>query len=82
MIDKTLYLADLDGTLLAPDQSLSPFTVQVINHLLDQGMIFTYATARSYHSAHPLTRELHLRCPVIVNNGAFILKNGTWGKAA
>ena len=78
MNSQTLYLTDLDGTLLTPRQQLSPFTIQTINHLISKGMLFTYATARSHHSASSLTQALCLTAPIIVNNGAFILENGTW----
>ncbi len=46
-MEKTLYVSDLDGTLLTPEQRLSPFTVRVLEYLLGQGVAFTYATARS-----------------------------------
>ena len=29
-MEKTLYVSDLDGTLLTPEQRLSPFTVRVL----------------------------------------------------
>ena len=44
----TLYVSDLDGTLLNSNQTLSPFTIQTINQLVSDGMLFSYATARSY----------------------------------
>ena len=75
---KTLYISDLDGTLLTPEPSLSPFTVDVIQRLTQKGMLFSYATARSYHTSSLLTKGLPMRIPIIVNNGAFILENGTW----
>ena len=71
-MDKTLYVSDLDGTLLTPREDLSPFTTRVLNRLVEQGMAFTYATARSQHSADVVTRGLTKSLPVIVYNGAFI----------
>lgn len=47
---KTLYVSDLDGTLLNSKQHTSSYTNQVINQLVDEGMLFSYATARSYYS--------------------------------
>ena len=32
---KTLYVTDLDGTLLRHDESLSEFTITTINQLID-----------------------------------------------
>ena len=71
-MDKTLYVSDLDGTLLTPREDLSPFTIRVLNRLVEQGMAFTYATARSQHSADVVTRGLTKSLPVIIYNGAFI----------
>ena len=75
---KTLFISDLDGTLLTPDPSITPFTVDVIQRLTQKGMLFSYATARSHHTSSLLTKGLPTHIPIIVNNGAFILENGTW----
>ena len=47
----TLYVSDLDGTLLRSNESTSEYTNHVINSLVDKGMIFSYATARSLITA-------------------------------
>ncbi len=69
---KTLYVTDLDGTLLQNDQTLSTETVRILNELLDQGLCFTYATGRSFNSAAPITKPLHLILPVITRDGCII----------
>ena len=70
----TLYVTDLDGTFLRSDTSISDYTVRTINRLIDErGVLFTYATARSFASAFPLVKKLDLRCPAITFNGAFIV---------
>ena len=74
---KTLYVSDLDGTLLRRDKTVSEFTVRTINELTAQGMLFSYATARSYVTASRLTRGITSHIPVIIYNGAFILEHGT-----
>lgn len=68
----TLYISDLDGTLLQKDATLSSFTIQTINTLVEQGLHFTYATARSIVTAKKVTQGLQLRDPVIVHNGTFL----------
>ncbi len=42
---KTLYVSDLDGTLLRNNERTSNFTNSVINDLTRRGIIFSYATA-------------------------------------
>ena len=76
-MEKTLYLTDLDGTLLRSHQKVSLFTAQTISRLVEQGMLFSYATARSFVTAEPLTRESWGRIPVIVYNGALIVDHQT-----
>ena len=69
---KTLYVTDLDGTLLQNDQTLSVGTVRILNELLDQGLCFTYATGRSLQSAAPIMKSLHLSLPVITRDGCIV----------
>ena len=79
-METTLYVSDLDGTLLTPQEQLSPFTTRVVNSLVEQGVHFTYATARSRHSAEVVTAGLTKNLPVIVYNGAFVIDGATGEK--
>lgn len=74
---RTLYLSDLDGTLLRTNQSTSAYTNETINRLAEEGMLFSYATARSFHTARKVTAGLDAKIPLIVYNGAFIIDNRT-----
>ena len=74
---RTLYVTDLDGTLLNRKDRINPESIEIINRLVGDGMLFTYATARSLVSASVVTRGLTTDIPVIVYNGAFIIKPGT-----
>ena len=74
---KTLYVTDLDGTLLRSDQKTSEFTNATINALVQSGMLFSYATARSWHTAHKAAEGMTAAFPLIVYNGAFILDNAS-----
>lgn len=76
-MEKTLYVTDLDGTLLTCSDSLSAFTVQTLNRLIHQGLPLTWATARSLSSSLQVTQGLATSLPVIVHNGAFILNAAT-----
>lgn len=68
----TLYISDLDGTLLTSKGIISDQAACILNGLTEEGMLFTVATARSASSAVPLLEKLRLRLPVILMNGAVI----------
>lgn len=72
-LNKTLYVTDLDGTLLNTKDRINPKSNQIINELVAQGMLFTYATARSLVSASVVTKGLTTDIPVIAYNGALII---------
>lgn len=74
---KTLYVSDLDGTLLRNNERTSSFTNSVINDLTERGMIFSYATARSLITAKKVTEGIAAKIPLIVYNGAFVIDNVT-----
>lgn len=69
---KTLYVTDLDGTLLRPDKTVSDYSRRVINGIVARGALFTYATARSPETAEPLVCGLHTNAPRVFYNGVFI----------
>lgn len=73
-MSKTLYVTDLDGTLLQNDQTLSAATVCILNELMNRGMLFTYATGRSFNSAASIMQPLHLTLPVITRDGCIIVE--------
>ncbi|MCB1670780.1 MAG: HAD family hydrolase [Gammaproteobacteria bacterium] len=68
----TLYVSDLDGTLLNSNAELSKFSKDLLNELLSDGMTFTVASARSISSIRQMLEGLALSLPVIEFNGAFI----------
>lgn len=72
MKERVLYISDLDGTLLNRDVRISDFTVNTINSLVEKGMIFSYATARSRYTSSKLTKDIGLRVPVVIYNGTFL----------
>ncbi|MDE5835218.1 MAG: HAD family hydrolase [Ruminococcus sp.] len=69
---KHLYITDLDGTLLNNSGHLSERTVCIVNDLIEKGMYFTFATARSVYSAKPITSSLNINVPYILMNGVSI----------
>ena len=53
----TLYISDLDGTLLTPECKVSDETASALNTMIANGLFFTVATARSASSAAPLLEK-------------------------
>ena len=72
-----LYVSDLDGTLLRSDATLSEFSRAQLAGLLDEGLQFTVASARSVVAMQAILAGLPLRLPVIEFNGAMISDLGT-----
>ena len=66
---KTLYLTDLDGTLLTPQAQLSPVTRQILQTL---PLPLTCATARTAATVSVILKGLPWHYPVILMNGALI----------
>lgn len=69
----TLYATDLDGTLLRSDMTISDSAAERLNSLIDNGVMFTYATARSFNSAAPLLGKINFKCPAVTFNGVFVV---------
>ena len=71
-IEKTLFVSDLDGTLLKSDGTLAPETAAAINGMAARGLKFSFATARSYHTAMQAASNISAHLPLILHNGVFI----------
>ncbi|MGL5808201.1 MAG: HAD family hydrolase [Xenococcaceae cyanobacterium] len=67
-----IYISDLDGTLLRNDATISSYSKNTLAQLIDRGLFFTVASARSVVSIRELLGGLKLNLPVIEFNGAFI----------
>ncbi len=74
---KILYVSDLDGTLLRSNEKMSEYTIKTINDLIENGMCFSYATARSLSSSSIVTSGLITNIPVIIHNGTFVVNAST-----
>ncbi len=68
----TLYISDLDGTLLNSNKKIKPRTADMLNDMIDNGVNFTYCTARRIHSSGPLMSDVRIQLPVALMNGVFI----------
>ena len=76
-MSRTLYVTDLDGTLLNRQDRINPESISIINEMVKKGILFTYATARSLVSASVVTEGLSTDFPVIIYNGVFIINPST-----
>ncbi len=74
---KTLFVSDLDGTLLTKDERVSDYSQEHLNALLAQGVNFTYATARSVGSAVRALRGLNITLPAVYYNGGLVYDHAT-----
>ncbi|MFH1688908.1 MAG: HAD hydrolase family protein [Candidatus Eisenbacteria bacterium] len=70
--DVTVYVTDLDGTILDGNARLSPRTCAGLEELLDEGLLLTVASARSVVAMQLMFDGLRLPLPVVEFNGAFI----------
>lgn len=65
-----LFLSGLDDTLLSEKDNLSGYSRVELNRMIDEGALFTISTMRTPASLMEPLREIHLKLPVIVMNGA------------
>ncbi|MEF9959901.1 MAG: Cof-type HAD-IIB family hydrolase [Niameybacter sp.] len=72
MQSKTLWISDLDGTLLNKDKHITSYTKEVINKVVEEGLEFSIATARTPATVVDMLQGLRLSAPVVVMNGAAI----------
>lgn len=69
---KTLFVSDLDGTLLGPDRKVSAESARLINEAVSDGAMFSVATARTPATVGPLLDGVKSPLPFIVMTGAAI----------
>lgn len=65
----TLYVSDLDGTLLGTDSLVSERSAQIISGLSERGALITVATARTPATVVPLLAATKTAIPAIVMTG-------------
>ncbi len=68
----TLYVTDLDGTLLNSSKKIKPRAALMLNDMIENGLMFTYCTARRIHSSGPIMKDVNIQLPVALMNGVFI----------
>lgn len=66
----TLYVTDMDGTLLDNNSRVDGESADIIADLTGQGALVTVATARTPATVVPLLSVTQIACPAIVMTGA------------
>ena len=74
---KTLFVTDLDGTLLTKVYGFSRYSNVILYRLFEDVIFFTYASARSAVSAEHALSGLNVNAPVVLYNGGLIYKFAT-----
>lgn len=69
---KTLYISDLDGTLLNEKAEISDLSAGLLNEVISAGGYFSAATARTAATALIITKNVNINVPVILMNGVCI----------
>lgn len=72
MESKRLYISDLDGTLLNCCKEVSGFTRDTLNSLIEKGVNFSIASARTAASAIKILSGLNINIPVVFMNGVVV----------
>lgn len=68
----TLYISDLDGTLLNSKAELEAEAAYRLNKLIAQGMCFSVATARTYATVDRMLTALNRKYPEVHMNGVML----------
>lgn len=74
---KTLYISDLDGTLLGPESKMSATAVTLLNHAVSEGVLFSVATARTPATVSLLLKDVDISIPLVVMTGAALWDKNT-----
>lgn len=67
---RTLYVSDLDGTLMSPEPAVTEASARMLNAAIGAGALFTVATARTPATVSRLLAPVDLRLPAVVMTGS------------
>ncbi len=73
----TVYITDLDGTLLNNSAELSDYTRRVLNTAYECDTQVTFATARTPATVKKIMQGVNFRLPAVLLNGAVIYDTGS-----
>ena len=67
-----LFVSDLDGTLINSKREVTKKSLKILNKLIEEGVNFTIATARTPATTVEILKNLNLKLPVALMNGVVI----------
>lgn len=67
-----LFVTDLDGTLLNSNKEVSIKSTEILNKLIDNGVNFTVATARTPATVVDLLQDVNIKLPAVLMNGVLL----------
>lgn len=67
-----LFVSDLDGTLLNKNQVISEYSKEELNRIINKGVNFAIATARSPATVAEILDGVNIKTPVVLMNGVII----------
>lgn len=71
-MNKYLIALDMDGTLLKSDQTVSTYTIDIINKIINLGHIVIIASGRPLRNIMDTYNLLNLKTPIVAYNGGAI----------
>lgn len=69
---KTLYISDLDGTMLNSNAEVSKITVDLLNKAILNGAYISVATARTSATVLKMLEKININTPIVLMNGVCI----------
>lgn len=69
---KTLFVTGLDETLLTQERKMTPYSLVVLNQMIENGLRFTIATESTLATLIEANKGIKLNMPVIVFNGSLL----------
>lgn len=82
--DGCLFVSDVDGTLLKPDQTVSEANRRAIEYFISEGGCFTAATGRMVDEVRSIYNQVMINAPFILHNGSkvydFARQKTVWEK--
>ena len=69
---KTLFISDLDGTLLNRNAEISQYTRDSLNRMIADGLYFSVATGRTSATALKILESIKWHIPIVLLNGVLI----------